>query len=131
MCPSRRDGSDDAQQGDSRRAQASPSDNFCAECGSPFGEPAPVGIARPSATPYALASYSTRNQERILDACPAASDVRTFHGWLAAGRVVMKGQHGARIVAPDEIDGGKVTRIKHQHVYDASQTQERTQLAAA
>ena len=42
----------------------------------------------------------------------------------------MKGQKGIRIVAPDEIDGGKVTRIKHLHVFDVSQTQERTPRAA-
>jgi hypothetical protein len=96
-------------------AHDAPADNVCAECGSPFGESAPVSITRPSATPFALASYSARNQERILDACPHASVVRTFHGWLAAGRVVMKGQKGIRIVAPDEVDGGRVTRIKHLH----------------
>ena len=104
---------------------ASPSDNSCAACGSPFGAPAPVSI-----THYALASYSACNQERILTACPHATEVRSFHGWLAAGRVVMKGQKGIRIVAPDEIDGGKVTRIKHLHVFDVSQTQERTPRAA-
>jgi hypothetical protein len=111
-------------------AHDAPADNVCAECGSPFGESAPVSITRPSATPFALASYSARNQERILDACPHASVVRTFHGWLAAGRVVMKGQKGIRIVAPDEVDGGKVTRIKHLHVFDVTQTQERTARAA-
>jgi hypothetical protein len=112
-------------------AQVAPADNLCHECGSPFGEPAPVGITRPSVTPYALAAYSARNQERILTACPHATEVRTFHGWLAAGRVVMQGQKGIRIVAPDTIDDGKVTRIKHLHVFDRSQTQERTQRAAA
>jgi hypothetical protein len=53
-------------------------------------------------------------------ACRYAAVVRTFDGWLAAGRVVMKGQKGIRIVAPDEIDGGKVTRIKHLHVFDVT-----------
>jgi hypothetical protein len=58
--------------------------------------------------------------------------VRTFHGWLAAGRVVAKGQHGIRLVAPDTVDdGGKVRSIKAVHVFDVSQTQERTQRAAA
>jgi hypothetical protein len=42
----------------------------------------------------------------------------------------MKGQKGIRIVAPDEVDGGKVTRIKHLHVFDVTQTQERTARAA-
>ena len=92
---------------------------------------ASVSITRPSLTPYALASYRARNQERILTACPHATKVRTFRGWLAAGRVVMKGQQGIRIVAPGEIDGGKVTRIRHMHVFDVTQTQERTQRAAA
>ena len=58
--------------------------------------------------------------------------MRTFHGWLAAGRVVAKGQHGIRLVAPDTVDdGGKVRSIKAVHVFDVSQTQERTQRAAA
>jgi hypothetical protein len=47
-----------------------------------------------------------------LAACPHPTEVRTFHGWLAAGRVVMKGQKGIRIVAPDTIDEGKVRSIK-------------------
>jgi hypothetical protein len=111
--------------------QASPSDNFCAECGSPFGEPAPGCIARPSVTPYELARYSARNQERILSACPHATEVRTFHGWLAAGRVAEKGQKGIRIVAPDQIDAGKVRSIKPVYVFDVTQTQERTHRAAA
>ena len=34
-------------------------------------------------SPYALASYSARNPERILAACPHATEVRTFNGWLA------------------------------------------------
>jgi hypothetical protein len=81
--------------------------------------------------PYDLASYSVRNQERILAACPHATEVRTFHGWLAGGRVVVKGQKGIRIVAPDEIDGGKITSIKAVYVFDVTQTQERTHRAAA
>jgi hypothetical protein len=103
--------------------QGDPADSFCSECGSPFGEPAPVSITRPTTTPYALAAYSPKNQERILTACPHATEVRTFHGWLAAGRVVMKGQKGIRIVAPDTIDEGKVTRIKPLYLFDVSQTQ--------
>jgi hypothetical protein len=108
-----------------------PGDTFCGLCGSPLGGPAPVATRpAPSATPATLAGYSARNQERILDACPSARDGRTFHSWLAAGRVVMKGQKGVKIVAPDEIDGGKVTRIQHMHVFDVTQTQERTPRAA-
>ena len=93
---------------------APPSDNYCGECGSPFGEPAPVGVTRPVATPDALASYSAKNQERILAQCPDASDVRGFHAWLKAGRVVRKGQKGITIVAPvmGGDDGGKVVNIK-------------------
>jgi hypothetical protein len=79
---------------------------------------------------HTLSSDSARNQERILSACPHATEVRTFHGWLAGGRVVQKGQKGIRIVAPDAIDDGKVTAIRHMHVFDVSQTQERTQRAA-
>jgi hypothetical protein len=133
VCPSRRDGSDDAQQGDSRRAQASPSDNFSAECGSPLGEPAPFATRpAPVTTPASIAAYSPKNQERIFDACPHATEVRTFHGWLAGGRVVMKGQKGIRLVAPDTVDdGGKIASIKAVHVFDVTQTQERTQRAAA
>jgi hypothetical protein len=75
---------------------------------------APVAVSRPVATPYALAAYSPKNQERILSQCPAASDVRGFHAWLKAGRVVRKGQKGIKIVAP--VMGGdgnaKVVNIK-------------------
>lgn len=82
------------------------------------------------ATPYALASYSTRYPERILTACPHATEVRTFNGWLAGGRVVLKGQKGIWIVAPAEIADGKVTSIKPVCVFDIPQTQERTPRAA-
>jgi hypothetical protein len=57
--------------------------------------------------------------------CPHATEVRTFHGWRAAGRVVRKDQKGIGIVAPDEMGGGKFTRIKHSHIFDVTQTQER------
>ena len=68
----------------------------------------------------------------MLDACPHATEVRTFHGWLAAGRVVAKGQHGIRLVAPDTIDNsGKVCSIKAVYVFDVTQTNERTHRAAA
>ncbi len=33
-------------------------------------------------------------------------------------------------MAPDLIDNGKVMAIKHLHVFDVTQTQERTQRAA-
>jgi hypothetical protein len=36
-----------------------------------------------------------------------------------------------RLVAPDTIDEGKVRSIKPVYVFDVSQTQERTQRAAA
>ena len=97
------------------------------------GSPGPSSVGprpAPGTAPAALASYSAPNQERILTACPHATEVRAFHGWLAAGRVVMKGQKGIRIVSPDEINGGKVTRIRHMHVFDVTQTQERTARAA-
>jgi hypothetical protein len=74
--------------------------------------------------------YSTRNQERILSACPHATEVRTFHGWLAGGRVVVKGQKGIRLVAPDTIAEGKITSIKPVSVFDVTQTQGRTARAA-
>ena len=91
----------------------------------------PASPAQPATTPAALDTYSARNQERILAACPHATEVRTFHGWLAAGRVVAKGQHGIRLVAPDTIDdGGRVRSIKAVYVFDVSQTQEHTQRAA-
>ena len=61
-----------------------------------FGEPAPVAVPRPLVTPYTLANYSAKNQERILAQCPGASDVRGFHAWLKAGRVVRKVGRGSR-----------------------------------
>ena len=112
-------------------------DNFCGLCGSPFREVAPVATRptpirpQPVTTPATIAAYSDGNQRRILDACPHASEVRTFHGWLAGGRVVMKGEKGIRLVTPDQIDDGKVRSIKPVYVFDVSQTQERTQRAAA
>jgi hypothetical protein len=109
-----------------------PGDNFCGLCGSPLGEPAPVATRpAPVTTPATIAGYSERNQERILTACPHATEVRTFNGWLAAGRVVVKGQKGIRLVAPDTMDAGKITSIKAVSVFDVTQTQERTQRAAA
>src|SRR5688500_12329512 len=111
--------------------QASSTDASCAERGSASGEPAPVSITRPSATPHAFANHRTRNQERILSQCPHASEVRTFHGWLAAGRVVVKGKKGIRLVAPDSMAEGKITSIKPVYVFDVTQTQERTHRAAA
>ena len=43
----------------------------------------------------------------------------------------MKGQKGIRLVAPDTMNGGKITAIKPVYVFDVSQTQERTHRAAA
>jgi len=103
-------------------------------CGSPLDEPALVGTrpapVAPVATPATLAGYSARNQERILGTCPYVLEVRTFHGWLAGGRVVVKGEKGIRLVAPDTMDDGKITSIKPVYVFDVTQTQERTQRAA-
>jgi hypothetical protein len=62
---------------------------------------------------------------------PHATEVRTFNGWLAASRVVVKGQKGIRLVAPDTVAEGKITSIKPVYVFDVSQTHERTQRAAA
>jgi hypothetical protein len=78
----------------------------------------------PVSTPYALATYSAKNQERILTQCPHASEVRGFHAWLKAGRVVMKGQKGVRIFAPDAVDDGKISTVKNVYVFDVTQTQE-------
>jgi len=84
-------------------------------------------------TPYALAAYSAKNQERILSQCPDASDVRGFHAWLNVGRVVRNGQRGSKIVAP--VMGGegnsKVVTLKPAYVFDVTQTDERTARAAS
>jgi hypothetical protein len=112
-------------------------DKFCALCGSPFGEVAPVAtrptLIRPEpVTPSeTIAASSEGNQRRIFDACPHASEVRAFHGWLAAGRVVTKGQKGIRLVAADTIDDRKVRSIKAVYVFDVTQTQEPSARAAA
>ena len=48
-----------------------------------------------------------------------------------AGRVVTKGQTGIRLVAPDTIDdSGKVHSSMPAHVFDVTQTDERTPRAA-
>src|SRR4051812_21331855 len=73
---------------------------------------------------------SFADQRRIRDACPHATEVCTFHGWLKAGRCVMKRQEGIRIVAPDTIDEGKVTSIKPVYVFDVTQPQELPRRAA-
>jgi hypothetical protein len=59
--------------------------------------------------------------------------VRGFHAWLNAGRFVRKGPKGITIVAPvmGSDDGAKVVTIKPTYVFDVTQTQERTQRAAA
>ena len=42
-------------------------------------------------------------------------------GWLVACRVVMKGQKGIRLVAPDTIDdAGKLRSIKPVYVFDGT-----------
>jgi hypothetical protein len=79
-------------------------------------------VPRGATSPHALASDSSRNQERLFPLCPHASDVRSFHAWLKAGRVVIKGQKGIRIVAPDQLDDGKIVSIRHTHVFDVTQT---------
>jgi hypothetical protein len=76
------------------------------------------------------ATFQAKTQRLILNQCPHATADRTFHGWLAGGRVVCKGQKGIRIVAPDTIEAGTVTAIRHMHVFDVTQTQARTQRAA-
>jgi len=79
-----------------------------------------------------ISAYSEANQRRIYDACPHATEVHTFHGWLAAGRVVSKGQKGIRIVAPDNIDdSGKLRSNKAVSVFDMTQMQVRTPRAAS
>ncbi len=65
---------------------------------------------------------------------PDATDVRGFRAWLDQGRVVRKGEHGARILAPagkkDDAkdESGKVTEkgrqfFKLTSVFDVSQTE--------
>lgn len=44
--------------------------------------------------------YSERNALLIASQLPNATDVRGYKTWLAAGRQVRKGEHGARILAP-------------------------------
>ena len=56
---------------------------------------------------------------------------RGVHAWLKVGCVVMKGQKGIRLVAPDTIDAaGRISSIKPIYVFDVTQTQERTARAA-
>jgi hypothetical protein len=122
---------DDAPRCATCDTQFEPSDNYCRECGSPFRVPASVSVNRArAAMPYALAGYSTKNQERILPRCPNASGVRGFRAWLKAGGVVRKGQKGIKIVAPEmgTSDGTtKLVTIKPTWVFDVTQTDERTQ----
>ena len=75
----------------------------------------------------------------MCTACPEigrnatrCAEVRGFHAWLKAGRVVRNGQKGFVIVAP--VMGGdgnaKVVNIKPAWVFDVVQSGERTQRAA-
>jgi hypothetical protein len=60
----------------------------------------------------------------------ATSSEPNQHGWLAAGRCVMKGEKGIRLVAPDTFDDGRVTSIRPVYVFDVTQTQELQRRAA-
>jgi hypothetical protein len=80
-------------------------------------------------TPYALAAYAAKNQQRILAQRPDVIDVRGFHAWLKAGRVVRKGSKRIKIIAPmmGQSDGTQnVVTIKPAYAFDVSQNDERT-----
>ena len=59
--------------------------------------------------------------------------MRGFHAWLKAGRVVRKGEHGIKIVAPvmGGENGAKVVNIRPAWVFDVTQTNELAHRAAA
>jgi hypothetical protein len=60
---------------------------------APQCDPAPIR-PEPVTTRGGRARYCKANKYRILDACPHSTEVRGFHGWVHAGRVVMKSQMG-------------------------------------
>src|SRR5882724_8209193 len=81
-------------------------------------------------------SLSVTNQCLIAMQIPSATIVGGFRQWLRAGRVVMKGQHGACIWVPcgykqqatdGETDIVERTGFILGTVFDVSQTQEKTE----
>jgi antirestriction protein ArdC len=46
--------------------------------------------------------YSERNAKLIAAQHPAATDVAGFREWMLRGRVVRKGEHGIKILAPSK-----------------------------
>lgn len=44
--------------------------------------------------------YSERNAQLIVMQAPTATELRGFKAWVERGRMVRKGEHGIRILAP-------------------------------
>lgn len=81
---------------------------------------------------------SEHNYRVVLAQCPGAAYVAGFRDWLKIGRVVRKGEHGIRILAPLGVrkreaggDADETKRFKVVYVFDLSQTCERGGDAAA
>jgi len=78
------------------------------------------------------ATLSSRNTHEVLANLPTATKVGGFRQWLAAGRVVAKGETAIWIWAPaarrkgDEAKGPRFLRVP---VFDISQTVEKEQEA--
>ena len=80
-------------------------------------------------------NYSYRNLVLILQQCPHATQVRTFRGWRANGRVVRAGEKAIRIIAPfikavdkpeddsdDNVDDTDADIFRRISVFDILQT---------
>lgn len=81
---------------------------------------------------------SPKNFAAVMAQCPGARYVGGFHDWLKCGRVVMKGQHGYRILAPLGVsrkdrggDTEETKRFKVVYVFELSQTAERGAVSQA
>ena len=82
-------------------------------------------------------ALSLHNQILVASQCPSATLVGGFRQWIAAGRAVMKGEHGLMIWIPripKQDDSGEIggeVRFIIGTVFDVSQTIEVQTAAAA
>src|SRR5215207_7647841 len=79
-----------------------------------------------------MQQYTATNQAYLLTQNPAATDVRPFREWKAAGRSVKKGEKALRVWVPKpftkadeqhERDGQQPARFILGPVFDISQTE--------
>lgn len=70
--------------------------------------------------------YSARNAKLIAAQRPDATDVAGFREWMLRGRVVRKGEHGIKILAPSK----RAKAAEQAQAADAAETRTDTAQAA-